>query len=356
VVSNAILAEPALIGVRRVALGLLDDFDDAWRELVATQSGERKQNDSRESLHDFRVTLRTLRSWLRANDGLLSIPKTIRRRLKRIAATTGPGRDAEVLNERLLSLDNLPRRGVDAAKLWSDALVRRAGDAHLLARLADDVNKASTRLRKELRTIRWVGGVDDDPWWQHSLACELAAQISRQRAVLAANFDGFRSSFAPGSHVLDDKASRSGHRLRIEGKRVRYLIEPIRSELETAGPALKSLKDLQAVLGDLHDLHVALADLEDFTRQRITIEAEQRSHTRAAAPVRTTTAANNPWLSGFASIASAIRQQEHRCLKDCERILTPEARRELFSHIDDCIAKLHDIGATGGVAIVPVGG
>src|SRR5436309_12816793 len=82
-------------GARLLALYFLDQADEARPRLA-------DPGDS-EALHDFRVGLRRLRSCLRAYDAQLadSIPKKLAKRLKRLAGSTGPGRDTEVQIEWL---------------------------------------------------------------------------------------------------------------------------------------------------------------------------------------------------------------------------------------------------------------
>jgi CHAD domain-containing protein len=57
------VTEPAALGARRVALGMIDAIDDANRR--------RGEVDDSEALHDMRVAMRRLRSWLRAMDNVL---------------------------------------------------------------------------------------------------------------------------------------------------------------------------------------------------------------------------------------------------------------------------------------------
>ena len=86
----SILDEDEARAVRLVALALLADAA-AHRERL-TQPGDP------EALHDFRVAVRRLRSWLRAHGGTLarSAPKRAQKWLRRLAGATNHSRDAEV--------------------------------------------------------------------------------------------------------------------------------------------------------------------------------------------------------------------------------------------------------------------
>ena len=50
------LSEPAALGARRVALGMVDTLEKA--------NDRRGATDNSEALHDMRVAMRRLRSWL----------------------------------------------------------------------------------------------------------------------------------------------------------------------------------------------------------------------------------------------------------------------------------------------------
>ena len=85
-----LLDGPADEGIRRVAIALLD-------AAIAASVRLEDPND-RESLHDFRVALRRLRSWLRAFRADLrgTVRRKHRRRLRAVSRAAGAARDAEV--------------------------------------------------------------------------------------------------------------------------------------------------------------------------------------------------------------------------------------------------------------------
>src|SRR3954466_166851 len=87
--TTELLSMPAPHAVRAVALARLDEVRSAYDRFI---------EGDEDGLHDLRVALRRLRSWLRAfrpevSDTLR--PKT-RRRLASLAAATNGARDAEV--------------------------------------------------------------------------------------------------------------------------------------------------------------------------------------------------------------------------------------------------------------------
>jgi CYTH domain-containing protein len=111
--------------------------------------------------------------------------------------------------------------------------------------------------------------------------------------------------------VSDPHTSEPVHDARIVAKRVRYLIEPIESEVKEAKAAVKELKALQDALGALHDLHVAAAELVTGADQRAATEAAERTREVLTAASEGRPARRwNSALSGFGSVASALRDQQ----------------------------------------------
>src|SRR6478672_7935479 len=88
--AHDILRDSVQRGARRSALALLAHVRAARDRL--------DDLGDKEALHDFRVALRRLRSWLRAFRPALAdtVGPKIERRLKQIAKETGASRDLEV--------------------------------------------------------------------------------------------------------------------------------------------------------------------------------------------------------------------------------------------------------------------
>ncbi|MBC7670966.1 MAG: CHAD domain-containing protein, partial [Polaromonas sp.] len=96
-VDESLLQEPADRCVRLVALSLLADAQKAGDRLPGV-ARELRDGDpgSDDALHDFRVALRRLRSWIRAFEPSLrdAVSRKQRRRLSAIADATSATRDA----------------------------------------------------------------------------------------------------------------------------------------------------------------------------------------------------------------------------------------------------------------------
>jgi CHAD domain-containing protein len=243
----ALLGRPPEEGARRLALSFLDQAAAAFPRLEDPADPE--------ALHDFRVGLRRLRSSLRAYRKLLgeSVPKKLAKRLRRLAAATGPGRDAEVqiewLRGRARHLLPFHRPGL----AWQLArLEERMRDAYaeLTREVAGDFPRLERALRQRLSVYRTeihleAGGP------QTTLGDATAAILRGQLAELA-------DHLAKVESTADEEEA---HEARISAKRLRYLLEPLLGEMPGAAPLVKRLKGLQDLLGELHDAHVLQAEL-----------------------------------------------------------------------------------------------
>ena len=97
--AGELLDEPAVVAIRRIALVQTERVRAAWLSLAVADPKDRDPDGAAaEALHEFRVALRSLRSWLRAHDDALQVPKKVRRRLRSAAWATNASRDAEVLS------------------------------------------------------------------------------------------------------------------------------------------------------------------------------------------------------------------------------------------------------------------
>ena len=223
-------------GARVVSLALLADVTDA-----AARLGD---GADEEALHDFRVAMRRLRSTLRAWRPVLgdALRKKDERRLRKIARATNSARDSEVLlgwlGEVLGDMAESHRRAarwvasrVEQRRLRPDPVAQEK-----LGRLA---------LRLSSRLSR--GGGPHRPEGE-TFASALTARVRAQARLL-------REALA---RVSSPEDVLHAHRARIEGKRLRYLMEPLRgTPLVDSGAAVQVLKSLQDLLGELHDAHVA---------------------------------------------------------------------------------------------------
>lgn len=236
---------PVEEGARLLALARISEVEAAAARLREGSDGE--------ALHDFRVALRRLRSLLRAfRPWLRGGPRRKHlRALGALAASTHEARDAEVQLAWLAGeRGRIPperRAGLDWLVAHFEAI--RDADADLPAGAVSRWRKLARRLADRLTTYeRRIRPLEVEP-----LGGVLGALVGAQLEA----FLGALASIGGAEDVAH------AHRARIEGKRLRYLLEPARARKELeAKPALARLKRLQELLGELHDAHVLDAELD----------------------------------------------------------------------------------------------
>lgn len=280
--AGELLREPTARAARAVALALLDDLDAAYARL----DRKRGRRTDPEALHDFRVALRRLRSWLRAYRADIqdSVGAKTVRRLGELARATTDSRDIEVHIEWIVEQQKAMTPAQRPGARWLLTTLRgekKRFDASLRETLSADFMEVSARLRKNL--ARYAVAVWDQ-------------EVGDRWAVTAAGQvrDGFmrlRNDLAAIEDVDDDARS---HRARIAGKKLRYLIEPFASAIALGPESVEHLKRLQDLLGSMHDAHV-------FSRV-------VRRHARSVGPPRGKRAKRDP-RKGLRALAGRLEER-----------------------------------------------
>lgn len=243
--SRSVLDREPAEGVRLLALELLADAQAAAGRLTDGADGE--------ALHDFRVAVRRLRSWLRSFAPLVkdTLRKKRLRALRDVAGATGAARDAEVMRAALLAerqalaprhrraADRLLARLAPAGGTGADS---RAEAARAFAALAPHLEAALSRYTRE------VDAAAPNPSFGAAAAEALRGQLRALADALA--------------QVGGPDDVKRAHRARIEGKRLRYLLEPLCAAAPPARAAVATMKGLQDLLGELHDVHVLAAQVD----------------------------------------------------------------------------------------------
>lgn len=244
-----LLDRPAHETVRWLVLARLDELVSERRRL--------DDPDDLEGLHDFRVALRRLRSVIRTYRSLLdeSVTKKARRRLKELAALSGPSRDAQVHLEWLtgqldhLAPDELPGATWVRRRLEQE---RREAERALRREVERRFGRLSRRLRDELRRYRithLLGEPSGAPPSGRTVVCDALLKLTDELGERLAE-------------VGSSSDVRELHQARIAGKRLRYMLEALADANdgdgtnETVRSLVGRLKTLQDQLGDVHDAHV----------------------------------------------------------------------------------------------------
>ena len=207
-----------------------------------------------EALHDFRVAVRRMRSTERAYRACLGggALRKFRKRLARVGKATGYSRDLDV---HLAWLEH------------EQAVIRsheRPGFDWLAQRLASARQAERKRLRKKLgKHFGKLAGpfsrlkASESPDGAMTFNAAAAGRIQQASDVLT-------QALRELPLVQDDARL---HRMRIDAKRLRYLVEPLRAPLPQAETLVGTLKGLQDLLGDLHDRQTLLAMLREASEQ-----------------------------------------------------------------------------------------
>ena len=232
-------------GARTVALAMVAE---------ARQDAERLDDPAdAEALHDFRVSVRRLRTTLRAWREPLG--KAVRdrdlKRLRRVARATGEARNAQVLVAWVAGIaGTLPPAQRVAGPWLADRRADRCRSAGL-SRTVERFRVAAGSIARHLREGK-------APPSTGTFASALAGRIRDQGAALDRRL----------ARVESDAGGPLAHRARIEGKRLRYLLEPVRGAPGVpSGRAVKALKRLQDLLGDLNDAELAAVALREARRE-----------------------------------------------------------------------------------------
>jgi CHAD domain-containing protein len=230
----------------------------ALKGLNAARAAERRLGDRFDpgALHDFRVAIRRLRSVLRAYRPQLdsAVSNKDRKRLRAIQRATGGGREAEVALEWLTKQqgDLAPEHLAGVNWLSATLLERRRSCAKALeSRVRDEFRSVAAKLEERLAVMRSERNLLSEN--SHVSFARTLANLTEAHAT--------DLLLELGQIARMDDAERL-HRARIVGKRLRYLLEPIRAYLTEAQGVVKRSKGLQDVLGDLNDVHVLMREID----------------------------------------------------------------------------------------------
>ena len=297
---------------RRLCLALVDEASSALERM--------DDPDDTEALHDFRVSLRRLRSLMRAYRRHLhgsggSASKKLRTRVKTLAGTTNVARDAEVQIEWLTKEGKkLGEPGTSGANY----LIAALGARQATTPTAETLRRAYRPLRRDLtKALSRLCLVDEH---NTSNFVRATGKLIREYAdVLQASLTAVNS--AEDADLL--------HRARIEAKRLRYLLEPLQQELEDAGPLIKRMKSLQDCLGELQDTRVMTEEISSALESSALDEARKLRDlalTEGELPE-----AYPPQNPGLLALLKAQRTRRDRAFTDLAVVWTGNAAHAYFA-------------------------
>jgi len=102
------------------------------------------------------------------------------------------------------------------------------------------------------------------------------------------------------AEVTDEGQQDEAHLARIDAKRIRYLLEPVRDVIPGARGVLRELKGLQELLGGMHDAHILMADASHEPDGEEGRGTRALHHTLAKERAERFSAFREGWLGGAA--------------------------------------------------------
>ena len=291
--------------------------------LAVPDNSDAASTIANEEVHDFRVAIRRLRSWLRAVDDLLreDLPRRDRAALRRIARRAGAARDAQVEWQWLTTPGEPFSAPAARAAQWLAAqrrTVYAAERVRLEGRVGDQWPALAAALAEALASARDAGGPAE------TLGAHLAAVLARHLA----------SAHAALERIEHRTQVAIIHRARIKVKRLRYLVEAVDAQTPAGERALRVLRVLQDTLGELHDAHVITLQLEPLLVPR-----------RGA---RTPT--GRPALRDLRALRAAVRRRELAAFRAALDLLGSRAATAAWRVLDRLPARLAAVAAARGRA------
>ncbi len=251
-------ATPTADAMRAIHRSLLDI-------VRLNENGVRTALDT-EFLHDYRVTIRRIRSALGQVEGVFPAEDLNRfaKEFKWLAAATGPARDADVFLLKLpgyrATLPEKTRRDLDPLETF------------LLARR----RRAYRTLGKKLASERYATLLADWDAYLGKTAKPSTSAPNAGRPLLDVASEQIAKVagrvLETGRAIDDDTPAAALHKLRLECKKLRYLLDLFASlyQPKSIGRLLRDLKKLQDNLGDFNDCEVQQDTLQSFASEMAT--------------------------------------------------------------------------------------
>ncbi len=226
---------------------LIESLDSRWKK-YKTELKTCRGNFSEESVHDFRVSIRRLLSFLEMLRSVMEYPKIrkIRRELKQQLDDLDDLRDTQTLL-------------VDV----SEAIQEIPAIQPFQQFLEGEEKKHLKAARKDIKSLK----ITDLSKRVRKLAQNL--QAISQPGVEEGFFSAVDEAFAVVMQryaLIDPSQPATIHRVRIAFKKFRYMLECIHPVLQDMPQDyLKKLHNYQSAMGDIQDMEVALQRIADFS-------------------------------------------------------------------------------------------
>jgi CHAD domain-containing protein len=270
----------------------------SWKRL-GKQSGAVDESGASETIHELRVTTRRLRELVEI--GADAVPGSLRRvtiqKLRRARRLCAEIRNADVLMDLIAART---RRRTSEVDLWvpiQQEMTQRR-EAGLLP-----LRKSLSRLDLPELQGQWLKSVRR--WGKETKGGSAAKTRRRLTKHLARRLKQFLrlrdQAKSPAAEIADV------HRLRLAGKRLRYVLEAIvEIDGENLVPTLEHLRAFQARLGEWNDLDMLAEVLIDRCSTRSVIRSDPESAQRLLGVLRRIRESQERKLSEVVDLADDI--------------------------------------------------
>lgn len=321
-----LLTQPLFRASAIIAQVQLEKVREAYARLT--------QHLDSEALHDFRVGLRQLRSTFNAYpEAFPALGKKLNRQLRRLARDTNNARDSEVQLDWLRRIErNVGGDGRLGYRWLSRQLELRTAKAYreLRSEILDDFTYLDQQLRDVLARNEQLDATEDaDATLGHLCGAQLNELVSEYTFHLR--------------HIETREDEDQVHEARICGKRIRYLLAPLRGELKGCESVVRRLQRLQDLLGEYHDAQV-FGDLLRKLGKRAAVEQSERwlelmlnnaPDNRALARER-----KQDNLTGLLLIARLVAKRKEKLFEQLGRLQAKGAHEQLLHDIAMLAARM----------------
>lgn len=215
------------------------------------------KREHEESLHDFRVSLRRLRVWLKVVgcETHFLLLKSDRKRVKHLVKLTNEARDLEVrlslFRRHLSSVELVDKEASNLQRKWKAQIDK--GYRHLAKAALKDMKKVEPGVKKIIARLRRTSRVTHEPLPLRDWLLPVLRDHARKTDDALAKIKS-----------IGDK--RQCHEARLLAKALRYLIEPVSNELAHSSDLLILLRRIQDLLGGLRDAQMLALELDKSIR------------------------------------------------------------------------------------------
>ncbi len=304
------LHQPVELTCRQLAIALLANAVKECDGLADPENAE--------ALHDFRVSVRRLRTFLKSYQAYLprAICKRSRKQLRALMAATNAWRDSQVQAawlEQQFSRKNLGRLQRQGLSVVIRQLREQQDDGmeDLVRAIPGDFGKIRDRLEKGLTTAKQA--IQLNPAGEVESFASATARMLRQHAAK------LRDALAQ-VHSVDGRSEVHGARL--AAKHLRYVLEPVRGLVAGGGTAVNKLKSLQDLLGNLRDLQNLELMVRSILKRTAVAWSERLADLSASEAAAVTTARKAPELDecrALAAVLNKVRRRERRLFDSLEQ-------------------------------------